>query len=230
MTADRISKAWMLRHALHAYLKTNSGATVVQLFASSPDVCTETIRKALRVLQADGDIGMAIGHGRVATYWTLTDEIKPEIQKRNKLGFAAIKSNKDKYVQAHALRVTVLAHIEAVGRVSGPDLASAIGITPDHANRTCNAMCKEGTLSRGGIGKSITYAATGSPLVSADVMRARVYKLRSENSRDVNKLAKQAVGGKGSKVHIGGQLKSTAQGGQGAVRQRVYVGATAGML
>jgi hypothetical protein len=228
MSQDRISKAHQLRQALHNFLKSNRNATVAQLFASSPEVCTETIRKALRVLRADEDIGMEIGRGRVATYWPLTDEIRPEEQKRNKLARAAAESNQDKYAAAHALRAKIHAHMEGIERISGPDLATAIGITNSHASRACNAMCKEGTMVRAGEGKSITYALTGKPLITAEEMRARVYRLRSEPRRE--STGAKPIGGPGSTVYQGGRLKSTAQGGQGNVRPAVRIQATAGML
>jgi hypothetical protein len=60
-------------------------------------------------------------------------------------------------------------------------------------------------------------------LITAEEMRARVYKLRSESRRD--STGAKPIGGPGSTVYRGGRLEKTSwQGGQGSSIQRVYVG------
>lgn len=219
---DRISKAYQLRHALHTFLKTNRNATVAQIFAALPDTRPEAIRKALRHLRVEGSIEMDGARGRAATYRIVTETIQPESAMREKMAAGARTVHRDRYERAYQLRVRILDYMESVAPIGCPDLALAIGITIDHANRTCNAMVREGTLSRTGFGKHITYAITGEPPITADVQRERVNKLRSESSRDSHHIGK-IIGGPGSKVHVGGELKSTAQGGQGAIRRVVGI-------
>jgi len=223
---DRLTKAWKLRFDLHHIIMLNRDITIAKIFAHFPETCTETIRKALRVLRNDSDVEMTLGRNRVATFRAITTEIRPESEQRIRLDNTLVK---DKYEKSYALRQKILEHFEKSGETSSVEVAAAMEISIDHANRACNAMVKEGTLARRGIAKAITYVATGQPLPSAEEMRARVYKLRSDNLRE-QAQAHKAIGGPGSRVYLGGQLRSTSQGGQGALPMPFGIRASAGML
>ncbi len=76
MEKDRITLAWELRHDIHAFLAENPMAIMQEIFAQFPHRKTETVRKAVLRMRADGDVCMLGRRGLEGSYSAVTAAIK----------------------------------------------------------------------------------------------------------------------------------------------------------
>lgn len=245
MKNDRIHKAWVLRNSIHQFLIANPHSNIVEIFAAFPEHYPETVRKAVIRLRKDGDACMVGRRGTVGIFTAVTKSIKPEEDKRKALANGARRTHsmiakEDKFDRAYKTRKTILAFAKGKPSITTNQVHAylkmvGISITVDGCCRIMTGMSVEGSLEKWGKGKQITFCSTGIPTTTADEMRQNMLHKRGitneirKKKESGNRIVGMWHGGRYLNIKTD-EPAMKSQGGQGALRRKIGIQASAGML
>ena len=138
------------------------------------------------------------------------------------------------YQKAEEARQTILDHLHAHPFRSCTQIADETGISRNASHSCIRYMHLSGEIIKHGSGKQVRYTASAKTTITADQVVAAVRAKRVKNDEeraDVKRgKAKDEPWLYRNRPDHPDHVAPTNQGGQGALRARVYVGASEAMI
>lgn len=228
MKADRLTQAAALRLAIYTWLDQNPFALMAEVFDAFPDMKAETVRKAIIKMRQNGSVVMLDGSGCEGKYSATGIRPQGAVEVRENMRTSIPRL--DKLLENQHRRQAVLDALHEQPGQTAQQLAAAIGVPAKLMIGSLHTMRNRGEVKSSGTHSAMVFVALVDTTVSAQSLYDATAKGREERQRE-----SEAMGIKTRHepepnepwryVHKGGCARATdaGQGGQGAIRPRVYV-------
>jgi hypothetical protein len=135
------------------------------------------------------------------------------------------------YAQSQLNRQAILDHLHQHPLKSAQQISNESGVGRNSVESCVRMMTARGEIEKIGAGATTRYKAIATTTVSAETIIAETKVKRSKAGVKAAQIEYGRVTSPGYYKQCGGTWKAqSASGGQGAVRVRVYVGSSSGML